>query len=278
LLSDNIIARLAAFIYKSLEQGRRLINLRDDNFKYRLVTLVTAALLGAFALVLGLSLLGAVFGLKAFNPIFGSFLSHSYGITAFFIPVYLGYAAFILADPSWRPDRIFILGAALFPFLTLGVGYIFIRDFEALARDYALLEFLGKTGLGILIVILIFLEVVVLQIIKNAMFPLGRLARKGPFLLPPPKDEPKAAAGKVKPGAKIVEFPPPSEDGEGLVIELPAVRPLSSPLALAYMEEASLQPVNRPNEKPEEKPVEQAEKKDAAKDRAGSVERAIEEA
>ena len=168
--------------------------IRDDNFRYRVATLAMAAALAIFALALGGSLLGAVFGIRAFNPLLGQFFSHSYGILAFFIPLYLGYAAFILADPRWRPQRIYLLIVSLFPFLTLAAGFIVIRDFESLSENHAFLDFTGKTVFGLIIVVLTFFEVIALQILKGILFDgkgegkKGKARRrKGPALLPPPK-------------------------------------------------------------------------------------------
>ena len=179
----------------------------SENFKYRVAGLATAAALGVFALAMGFSLLGAVFGIRAFNPFFGDFFSRSYGILAFFVPAFLGYAAYILLDPRWRPEKIFALNASLLPFLTLGIGFILMRDFDGLSSQNGFLDAVGRTGFGILAVLLTFLQVIGLQALKNALFPqvraagkvrVWRLRKQGPFL-PPPKELPReddgAAAG-----------------------------------------------------------------------------------
>jgi S-DNA-T family DNA segregation ATPase FtsK/SpoIIIE len=227
--------------------------------KYRIAALTAAAILGIFALVLGLSLLGAVFGIKGFNPSFGLFFSHAYGILAFFIPVYLGYAALILADPRWRPHRLFILISALFPFLTLTLGFICLRDFDALSLDYAFLDLTGKTGFGLIIVVLALLEVTAIQMLKNALFPYvdedGKRRRiwrgdksgasaganAGKLFLPPPPPDAQAAdmdsvgewihSNDLRAGART------SHEGglENFDLNLPEMRPLNSPLALEYL-------------------------------------------
>ena len=251
--------------------------------KYRIIALSAAAVLGLFALALGLSLLGAVFGIKAFNPALGSFFSHAYGILAFFIPFYLGYAAFVLADSRWRPDRLFILGAALFPFLTLVLGFLCIRDFDALSLEYVFLDLTGKTGFGLIIIVLTLLEVTAIQMLKNALFPPGeggKDAQKKKKLLPPPPPPPD--------DADVGEW---VEDNTPFDIQLPALRPLNSPLALEYLNErktalADAAPVTvEPAEQAEPMeptPAELAEQADAlaAEYAAESVdvERALEEA
>jgi len=248
----------------------RLAAVRHRSSKYRLAALAAAAILGIFALILGLSLLGAVFGIKGFNPSFGLFFSQAYGILAFFIPIFLGYAASILADSRWRPDRFFILIASLFPFLTLTLGFICIRDFEALSLDYAFLELTGRTGFGLIIVVLALLEVTAIQMLRNALFPYvtqdgikRRMWRgitsgadtggtkAGKLSLPPPPNiNATADSIGINPGDfgewihSAVHAPndlragarASSEGGlKNFDLDLPAMRPLNSPLALEYL-------------------------------------------
>ena len=268
--NNGVFTRVTAFFRRMKLMWREFINLREDNFRYRLAALVSAAVLAAFALALTLSLLGAVFGLKAFNPLFGSFFSHSYGILAFFIPLYLGYAAFVLADPRWKPSRIYTLAASLFPFLTLAFGFIIIRDFDSLAEKYTFLDFTGKTVFGLLIVVLTFFEVVALQMLRNVLFRgEGEAKRwfrrvKGPSLLPPPKANLKEVYAEAAATGEWVDLrtlhaqADEKPGDEQIDLDLPAVRPLNSPLALEYLTEK-----------------EKNRGKDSA---AGSVERALEEA
>ncbi|MDR1858524.1 MAG: hypothetical protein LBQ69_03555, partial [Treponema sp.] len=268
---SELLARVLAFF-----------GIRDDNFKYRVAALVMAAVLAIFAFALGFSLLGAVFGISAFSPVLGMFFSHSYGILAFFIPLYLGYAAFTLADPRWRPERVYLLIVSLFPFLTLAAGFIVIRDFEALSLEHALLDSAGKTVFGLAIVVLTFLEVVALQILKGFLFARkggggeGGIRRgKGPALLPPPKadlkevyaesvatgewiDGNRFAAGFQAAGPETAgDYQPGEAASPPIDLDLPAARPLNTPLALEYLGESQ---------------------RHHAKAGAGSVERALEEA
>jgi S-DNA-T family DNA segregation ATPase FtsK/SpoIIIE len=286
----KILTPISTFFRRLLRRWSSFIDINDDNYKYRLVTLLSSVLLGAFGLALGLSLLGAVFGIKKFNPFLGSFFAHSYGVLAFFVPYYLGYAASVLADPRWRPDRIFFLCASPFPFFTLGAGYILIRDFDALSKDYAFLDFTGKTGFGVIIVVMTFLEVVAIQMLKNALFPIVKVdgqkkriwrSKKGTLLLPPPKPEPEPKR-KEEYGVYVKEnsvkedfiseppFPQYEPDAEKIEIELPPVRPLRSQLALEYLNEAN----REANRKHKDKPA----ATQGGDKLAGSIERAIEEA
>jgi len=281
MLTNNIYTPISTFFRKLRQRWVLFLDIRDDNYTYRVITLVSAVFLAVFAIVLGLSLLGAVFGIKALNPFLGSFFSHSYGILAFFIPYYLVYAASVLADPHWRPDRIFFLIASPIPFLTLGTGYILIRDFEALSREYAFLDFTGKTGFGGIVVVMTFLEVVALQMLKNALFPKvtidGKKKRvwrgnKATLLLPPPKPQGEEYGVYVKETIvsenSVSDDPPAKEtNAEKIEIELPPMKPLHSPLALEYLNEANREAARR-----------QRETGVHGDKLAGSIERAIEEA
>jgi len=277
MLENNIFTPISSFFRELRQRWVSFLNISDDNYTYRIIALVSSVLLAGFAIVLGLSLLGAVFGIKALNPFLGSFFSHSYGILAFFIPYYLGYASTILADPRWRPDRIYFLAASPFPFLTLGAGYIIIRDFEALSQDYTFLDFTGKTGFGGIVVVMTFLEVVALQMLKNALFPKVTIdgkkkrvwhTKKATLLLPPP--EPKGEEYGVYVKETFISEPPPPQyetNAEKIEIELPPMKPLQSPLALEYLNEANREAAKR-----------HREAGDHGDKLAGSIERAIEEA
>ena len=223
--------RASAFILKvGRAKDRFLYDIKNSNsFRFRVAGVAAAVVLGIFALMLGFSLLGAVFGIRAFNPALGDFFSRSYGILAFFIPVFLGYAAFILADRRWRPGKIFTLNVSLFPFLTLGIGFILMRDFDNLSRESAFLDFFGRTGFGIFIVLLTFLQVVGLQMLKNTLFPLTeatvsgkrrvwRLRKQGPFLPPP---NPEFAAESTLDYILVPESGPPRTEFTETCTEAP---------------------------------------------------------
>jgi S-DNA-T family DNA segregation ATPase FtsK/SpoIIIE len=249
-----------------------IIALNNDNYKYRIATFVVAIVLGIFALALGLSLLGAVFKIKIFNPVLGSFFFHAYGILSFFVPVYLGYAVFTLVDPRWRPDRIFVLVTGMFPFLTLGVGYIVIRDFEALREEHVFLDIAGRTGFGLIIVILAFLEVAALQMAKNFLFPqvdeggkkrrVWRAAYRR-LALPPPPDSNFTGAKASSEFGEWIDSSNLKAADTSIDLNLPALRPLNSPLALEYLNEQHHDP---------------DADKTAAKGSVDSIERALEEA
>ena len=158
----------------------------DINYKFRVIAVGSAVFLAICGILLCFSLFSALFGVGIFPAAPGRLFSRSFGILSLLIPVHLGYAAFILADPKWKPQRIFILSAVVFPFLTLAVGFAFIRDFDIRSAQYAFLDFTGKTGFSLLIISLTVIEVLLLQTLKNVFFKTKTVNSRGNNLLPPP--------------------------------------------------------------------------------------------
>ncbi|MDR0322839.1 MAG: hypothetical protein LBI12_00150, partial [Treponema sp.] len=160
----------------------------DQYYRIRFFAVAFAVFLGLCSVLMGLSLLSALFGKNDFFVVPGILFTRSFGLLSLLIPVHLAYAAFILADPKWRPDRIFVLSACIFPFLTLVVGFSFTRDFENQAAHFSLLNFTGKTGFSLLIISITVVEVLLLQVLRNALFfkENAVVIRRKPNLLPPP--------------------------------------------------------------------------------------------
>ena len=166
----------------------------DLYFRFRTIAVSLAAFLGLFGILLGLSIVFALFGLGDFLGALGMFFARSFGILSLLIPVYLSYAAFILIDTRWRPERIFLLSACIFPFLTLAIGYAFTRDFEIRSAQYSLLNFTGKTGFSLLVIFITVVETLLLQVLKNTLWSRNRKPNpsvnrsfKEIRLLPPPE-------------------------------------------------------------------------------------------
>jgi DNA segregation ATPase FtsK/SpoIIIE, S-DNA-T family len=170
----------------------------DLSFKFRTLAVWLAVFLGVCGFLMCFSMISALFGMGVFPGIVGKFFARSFGVLSLLIPVYLGYAAFTLADPKWRPDRVFVLSAGIFPFLTLAIGFAFIRDFEYRSAQSALLNFTGKTGFSLIIIFLTVIEILVLQVIKTNLFRQKAEAGKSTNLLPPPKNESTAPAQNGK--------------------------------------------------------------------------------
>jgi S-DNA-T family DNA segregation ATPase FtsK/SpoIIIE len=141
----------------------------------------------------------ALFDLGSAAAGLGRFFVRSYGVLAFVIPAYLLCAAFLLADPRYRPDRIFILTGITVPFITLALGLYWVRNFDALAAVYPFFAKARRAGIGFFIVILTVMEGLLMVFLKNLIFPAGSIRGKAPkkgkrtskrkpmALLPPPK-------------------------------------------------------------------------------------------
>ncbi|MCL2765320.1 MAG: FtsK/SpoIIIE domain-containing protein [Treponema sp.] len=198
----------------------------DGYFKFRTIALMLAVFLGFCAIWLGFSIFSAMTGIGFFPAGPGRFFARSFGILSVFIPVYFAYSSFILADPKWRPDRIFFLNGCIIPFLTLAIGFAFIRDFEIRSAQFALLNFTGKTGFSLIIIFITVIETLVLHVLKNVLFfkKIGILhSRKK--LLPPPAVE-TAPLQEVYESPDIVLLPDESSStGYDLIEEAPEELP-----------------------------------------------------
>jgi len=162
----------------------------DGYFKFRTIAVLSAVFLGFCGLWLGFSLVSALFGLHFFPAVPGIFFVRAFGILSMLIPLYFFYAAFVLADQKWRPDRLFILSGVIIPFLTLSIGYMFIRDFDLRSAQSAFLYFMGKTGFSLFIITITVIEVLLLQILKNMFFfKENKIIRRRVNLLPPPVEQ-----------------------------------------------------------------------------------------
>jgi len=162
----------------------------DGYFKFRTIAVLLAVFFGFCALWLGIALFSTMFGSGFFLAGIGRFFARSFGILSICIPIYFIYAAYILADSKWRPDRIFFLNGCILPFLTIAIGFALIRDFEIRSTQIGILDTFGKTGFGLFISFITVMEVILLQILKNKLF----LADNGVFrrsmhFLPPPSEQ-----------------------------------------------------------------------------------------
>ena len=79
--------------------------------------ILTCLGLGTTGVFLGFSIIAAFLNTGIAISFPGDFFIRSYGFLAFVIPAYLLYAAFLLADPEYKPQSIFLLGAFMVPFL-----------------------------------------------------------------------------------------------------------------------------------------------------------------
>jgi S-DNA-T family DNA segregation ATPase FtsK/SpoIIIE len=132
---------------------------------------VGAVVLIFFALGLEISIIGALFTASGRFFAAGLFFVDAYGILALLIPLYLFYGALLLADPVYHPERIFMLTCTLVPFVTLAIGFVFIRDFNLWKEHYRFLEWIGKIGLNFFIILLTILEGLIIMVFTTLLFP-----------------------------------------------------------------------------------------------------------
>ena len=144
--------------------------LRHPESKYRLWTVMGSLALGITGVLLCLSITADFFELGSFISGPGSFFSRSYGLLAFIIPAFLLYAAFLLADPHYRPERIFFLCSSIVPFFTLSLGFYWIREFERLRLESSFLTRAEKTGIGFFIFFLIALEILIIILLHYLLY------------------------------------------------------------------------------------------------------------
>jgi S-DNA-T family DNA segregation ATPase FtsK/SpoIIIE len=147
--------------------------------KFRIAGLVGAVALGFSALGLEIAIIGALFTAAGSFFALGIFFVDAYGILALVIPLYLFYAALLLADPVYRPERIFVLPCTLVPFVTLAIGFVFIRDFDFWKEQYRFLEWIGKIGLNFFIMLFTILEGLIIMVFTTLLF--SGASRKGEY-------------------------------------------------------------------------------------------------
>ncbi|MDR1410662.1 MAG: DNA translocase FtsK [Spirochaetaceae bacterium] len=238
--------------------------------KYRVAAVGGTLVLGAAALVLVFSIIGALFNLPFIGQGLGNFFVQSYGALAFLIPAYLVWAAVILAAPSYRPDRIFVLAAAIIPFMTLAIGIGFIQDFNYQADRFPVLQKAGKAGFSFFMVLLAFVEGMIIRAFIPLIFPeLAAVAaakakktrdakdysgknfspgaaeapareREGKIIkyLPGPRSVENSGSATGDKGSSAAPGPEPEKSGVPAAVSFPSPRPLASARALEELEQA----------------------------------------
>jgi S-DNA-T family DNA segregation ATPase FtsK/SpoIIIE len=172
----------------------------------RIIAILAALGLGFLGILLGVSIAASLFRIPGIYAVPGDFFADSYGILSFLIPVYMIYAALLLADPRYRPARIFGLSCSLAPFFTLALGFAFTRDFEARAADSPLLTLIGKVGFSFIIVFLTTMEGLIIVALGYLFFP------QGPAPRPSRSRGPGAGGRWEKRGASRPLLPSPGGD------------------------------------------------------------------
>jgi S-DNA-T family DNA segregation ATPase FtsK/SpoIIIE len=147
--------------------------------KYRLYSLLCSLALGILALFLCFSIVAAFFEFGGALSLPGSFFIRSYGFLAFLIPAWLFFAAYLLADPYYRPDQIFLLCCLAFPFFTLSLGIFWIREFETYSAKLTFLAKAGKLGMGLIVFFIAALEICVIVFLRFLLFIRGKKKPEG---------------------------------------------------------------------------------------------------
>ncbi|GHT74045.1 hypothetical protein FACS1894124_3340 [Spirochaetia bacterium] len=208
--------------------------------KYRAAAVAGALGLSTLALLLCFSIAGSLFDLPFIARGLGNFFVRSYGVLAFLVPAYLVWAAFILADPVYRPQRIFVLAAAIAPFMTMALGLAFIRDFNYQAERLSVLKTAGKNGLGLFIILLTFVEGMVIRAFISLLFPgkkPARAAGKSGTLAPAgAADFVNFYANAASAGTTGLADDVPPAARTGVIIDFPEPKPLASVQAFREME------------------------------------------
>ena len=138
--------------------------------KYRVWAVLGSLGFGAIGLFFGFSITAAFLGFESAFSIPGFLFIHSYGVLAYCIPAYLLYAAFLLADPAYKPERIFLLCGSALPFFTLALGFYWIREMDNFREESSFVVRAGKFGTGFFFLFLSALEVLVLLFIRYLLF------------------------------------------------------------------------------------------------------------
>ncbi|MDR1177285.1 MAG: hypothetical protein LBK64_00510, partial [Spirochaetaceae bacterium] len=145
-------------------------DIRRQNTQFRKRQIILSAILALCAVYLGLSIAASLFALPFFPSVPGNFFAAAYGILAFLIPGILFWAAILLADPRYRPDKIFLLGFAVFPFMTLALGFVLLKDFSFYVESYPFLKAAGRAGLSFGVIFLTVLELSVMALLRSLIF------------------------------------------------------------------------------------------------------------
>jgi len=137
-----------------------------DNFWVIAVSLA----FGIAGIFFGISIIASVFGTGTFFSSPGAFFWRAFGLLSLVIPAFFLYAAFILADPRYKPDRIFILASIVFPFFTIALGIYWFREFDSLREISPFIARAGRTGIGFFAFFLVSIEVFIIIVLKALLF------------------------------------------------------------------------------------------------------------
>ena len=167
-----------------------------SDYKLRLAALMGAGTCVLAGILLLLSIGASLFRWNFINSGPGDLFTGAYGMFAFTVPLYLFWAAWILCDPVFKPGRIFLLSTVIVPFLTVAIGFSFVRDFEMRRGEFALLDALGRSGFSLLIITAAILEGLGILVLYSLLFDRA----KNPVNIPRLKAEsPRTIIQRIQP-------------------------------------------------------------------------------
>jgi S-DNA-T family DNA segregation ATPase FtsK/SpoIIIE len=149
---------------------QNIFSSKQDNSKFRIAAITGMLLLGLIAIFFSLSIAAALLGTSLFGGQFGAFLVRAFGVMAFVIPAYLFFATFTLADPAYKADRLFFLGAVIFPLITLIFGFGILKDFDDWSAIHAFFTKAGKFGFTVMLLIIIAIECLLIVLLHHILF------------------------------------------------------------------------------------------------------------
>jgi hypothetical protein len=228
------------------------------------IAFIGAVVLGVSSAALALSVFAALIGHRGLLVAPGGFLADIYGGAAYLVPAYLFVAAVVLADPAYRPARLFVLACSIVPFLTVAFGAAVIIRPEEFFDRFSIPDFLSPTGVAAIVAAATAVEGFAIAVSAMLLFGEAKrpapktAAREGggirPRFLPVPIADEREAAEEPE---TAPEEPPASVPAPRKLLELPAMRELGSLEAereLTAKRAAASEPEAEPGEEPEAEP------------------------
>jgi S-DNA-T family DNA segregation ATPase FtsK/SpoIIIE len=146
---------------------KRNIFSSKPKFKFRLAAIAGTLVLALSAIFFGLSIATALFHLPFFIREPGNFFVRAFGGMAFIIPAYLFWAAFTLADPYYKSEKLFLLCTSIFPLITLAFGFGILRNFHNWTETNGFFAKAGQVGFSAIILTIIAIECLIIAVLKT---------------------------------------------------------------------------------------------------------------
>ncbi|MDR2481835.1 MAG: DNA translocase FtsK [Spirochaetaceae bacterium] len=198
----------AAYIKRTRPSEK--INKSQLDITPRMMTFMGVAVLLMLSIIFTVSISSSLFEVPHITSPMGNFFVDSYGILSFVIPAYFIFAAAVLIDKAFRPRLIFILNSVIFPFLTLSMGFSFMRDYNSYAARIQFFSVIGKSGFSFIVVLVTMAECFTIYSLSVLFFPEPVQRRRGSFHAVHPQGMVKNAKEEQK--TEITLFNAPCDD------------------------------------------------------------------